>query len=199
MTASVKVFGVKEAMHAFRELPRRVGLKHLRIALNAGAGVVRDRYASIAHKQSGLLSKSVGIKVKIPDASFNAQHHGKPAYAVIGPKRNAGRFMRINKQGKLKGYGAAQKALTAERKRLASTLTPRAREAAAAASVAKQFGGAIFKSPSRYAHLAGPNRRGAPVLASAANQTRGQAQQRIADKLAQGIETERRALAPAGA
>lgn len=198
---TLKVSGIKEALHAFSELPRRVGLRHLRIALSAGAGVVRDRYASIAPKKNRLLSKSIGIKVAIPDASFNKAHHGKPAYAVVGVKRRAGKFLRVNKQGKLKGYGAAQKALNAERKRLAAgkLLTPLQREIAATKTVAKQFGDGMYKTPSRYAHLAGPGREGAAVLAAAVVQTRAQAQQRIADKLAQGIETERRALAPAGA
>lgn len=84
----LKVTGVAEAVSAFETMPRAIANKHVRIALNAGAGVIRNRAASIARKNSGLLSRSLGIKVKVPDASYNSKHHGRPAYAVIGPRRN---------------------------------------------------------------------------------------------------------------
>lgn len=196
MTTVIKVFGVDDAVRAFRELPRRVGFKHLRIAINAGCGVIKTRYAGAVKKRTGLLSKSIAVKVTIPDASFNSQHHGKPAYGVVGVKRRAGRIMRINKQGKLKGLGAGQRDLAAQRKKLAAEgkLTPLKRESEAVRFALASNAGAVYRNPSRYAHLAGPKRDGAAVLQSVVAQTKGQAVAKISEKLTQGIETERAAL-----
>lgn len=197
MTTAIKIYGVPEAIGAFDELPRRVQFRHLRIALNAGGGIISKRYAALAHRQTGLLAKSIGVKVKIPDASFNARHHGKPAYASIGVKRRAGRIMRINKQGKLKGFGIAQKLLKSERARLQKegTLPPLQRERAAVKVVLDKHQDAVFRSPSRYAHLAGPQRKGAEILAAAVSQTKNQAAAKVIEKLQQGLESEARSLA----
>lgn len=196
MTTTIKVFGVPKAMRAFEELPKRIGLKHLRIALNSGGGIVKTAYASAVRRRTGLLSKSIAVKVTIPNASFNSKHHGKPATAVIGVKRKAGRFMRINKQGNLKGFGAAQKFLVAERKRLGTEgkLPPLRREQAAVKAAVQKFGDAQYISPSRYAHLAGPRRRGADVVARVVSQTKAQVVAKITEKLTQGIESERASL-----
>jgi hypothetical protein len=197
VTTTIKIYGIPEALRAFGELPRRVRFKHLRIALSAGGGVVRDAYAARAHRVTGLLAKSIGVKVTIPDASFNSKHHGKPATAIVGVKRRAGRLMRLNKQNALKGFGAAQKALAAERKRLnkEGKLSPLRRESAAVKAVLKANPTAVYRNPSRYAHLAGPGRRGAEVLASAVRSSKAQALAKIEGKLRIGIETESRALA----
>lgn len=196
MVATIKVFGVPEALRAFEQLPARVRFKHLRIGLNAGGGIIRDRYASLAHRETGLLSKSIGVRVSIPDSSYNKAHHGKPAYAVVGVKRKAGRMMRMNKKAKLKGFGVAQRDLVAERKRLnkEGKLSPLRREAAAVKAVLAKNVGAVYRNPSRYAHLAGPRRKGADVLAAAVRSSKAQAGAKIIDKLRQGLETEAHAL-----
>lgn len=191
MSVTVQVTGVREALNAFRELPRRVRFRHLRIALNAAGGVIRDRAASLARRETGLLSKSIGVKVKIPDASFNSDHHGKPAYAVIGAKRRAGKIMRVNRRGKLKGITAANRELKAARKSLAGTLTPLKREEAAVKSVLAKNAGAVYRVPSRYSHLA---ERKQSFIGAAGRQVQGQAVARISEKLTQGIESERAAL-----
>jgi hypothetical protein len=198
---TIRIHGVPEALRAFDQLPRRVRFKHLRIALNAGGGVIRDRYKAIAHKETGLLSKSIGVKVKIPDASFNSAHHGKPAYAVVGVKRKAGRMMRLNKKGNLKVFGKAQQFLVAERKRLnkEGKLPPLRREHAAKVATLNKFQDVVYRNPARYAHLAGPRRKGAEVLASAVRASKSQAIARVSEKLRQGIEIEARSLAGAGA
>lgn len=85
----VAVAGVPEALYAFAELPKRLRIKHVRIALSAAAGMIRNAAASIVQRKSKLLQRSLKVKVTIPDASYNEQHHGKPAYAVIGPVRRA--------------------------------------------------------------------------------------------------------------
>lgn len=87
-------------------LPRRVGLKVFRIALNAWGGVVRNTSRSLARRQTGLLRKSLTVKVKIPDSSYNVKHHGRPAYVIVGPARNvvgpvaSGKLLSIRKATK---------------------------------------------------------------------------------------------------
>jgi len=203
VTAQIKLYGVREALLAFRELPRRVGFKWLRIALNAGGGIIRDRAASIVRRSTGLLAKSLGVKVTIPDSSFNSTHQGKPAYAVIGPKRKSGRLLKITAKGLLKGHGKAQSFLSAERKRLKQEgkLPPLQRERAAVKSALKQFAGSIYRSPSRYAHLiekGTKHSKAFPFLAPAVAQTKDQVLAKVEAKLSEGIELEARALAPLG-
>jgi hypothetical protein len=88
MTLVLRVGGVQDTLNAFRDLPRAIRNRHMRIAMNAGAGVIRDTAVANAPKQSGLLKKSLKVKVRVPDASYNVAHHGRPAYAVIGPVRH---------------------------------------------------------------------------------------------------------------
>lgn len=111
----IKVFGIPESLSAFNELPLRIRNKHLRIALNAAGGVIRDTAASIVRRESGLLAKSLRVRVKIPSASFNLKHHDKPAYAVIGSSRNvvgpvvSGKLLSTRKATKLVvGGGSVQ-------------------------------------------------------------------------------------------
>lgn len=87
MTLVLRVGGVQDTINAFRDLPRSIRNRHMRIAMNAGAGVIRDAAVANAPKETGLLKKSLKIKVRVPDASYNVAHHGRPAYAVIGPSR----------------------------------------------------------------------------------------------------------------
>jgi hypothetical protein len=99
MTTPIKLHGVPEAIHAMRELPRRVRIRHLRIALNAGGGVLKSAATSLVPTQFGVLKKSLGVKVTIPDASYNAAHHGRPAYVVVGPRRRFARAFVSSKSG----------------------------------------------------------------------------------------------------
>lgn len=87
MTLVLKVFGVPECLEAFRELPRGMRNRHMRIAMNAGGGIIRDSAVAHAPRETGLLRKSLKVKVRVPDASHNSAHWGRPAYAVIGPSR----------------------------------------------------------------------------------------------------------------
>lgn len=196
MTTQIILSGVPAAVRAFAEFPRRVYFKHLRRALNAAGGVVRKQYSATVPRVTGLLAKTTGVKVAIPDASFNAKHHGKPAYVVIGVKRNASKFLRRNKAGNLRGYGAANKALKAERKNLGVVLSPLQRELEAKRLVQAKFSDATYRAPSRYAHLAGKGRRGADVLNNALRQSQGAALAKMTEKLQQGIATEAAALGP---
>ena len=168
---TIRLYGVQEALRAFNGLPRNVQRRHLRIALSAGGGVIKNRAASLARRRTGLLSKSYAVKVTIPNA--------KPASAVIGTKRRAGKFFKL---ATLRGHGKAQREFKLERERLG--------EKEAVRFVRASFKGAVFVNPSRYAHLAGKD-----TLASAVTQTRELVVSRISEKLGAGIEREAAALA----
>lgn len=77
----------RQLMSNLAELPRRVGLRVFRVALNAWGGTVRNFAKVKARRETGLLQKSLKVKVAIPDASYNVKHHGKPAYVIVGPAR----------------------------------------------------------------------------------------------------------------
>lgn len=83
----IQLKGNEQAIANLGQLPRRVALRHLRITLNAAGGTVRNAAKAMAPRESGALRGSLRVKVKIPDASWDVKHHGKPAYAVIGPGR----------------------------------------------------------------------------------------------------------------
>lgn len=100
MTLVIKVHGIPEALEAFRDLPRTVQNKHMRIAMNAGGGVIRDAMASRTPTDTGLLKRSFRVKVSVPNASYNVAHHGRPAYAVIGPSRNVAGIQTFRKSGR---------------------------------------------------------------------------------------------------
>jgi hypothetical protein len=129
MTLVLRVGGVQDTISAFRDLPRTIRNKHMRIALNAGGGVIRDAAVSNMPSATGLLKKAMNVKVRVPDASHNPKHWGKPAFAVIGAAWSVqGRAAVI--KGRLK------------------TITTRQ-------ALRRSFGGGGFVSrvPARYAHL----------------------------------------------
>src|SRR5688572_15201680 len=108
MTLAMKITGLREAQRALQEVPRRTYHLHLRKALNKAGGMLRNAASNFARVDTGLLKKSLKVKVKIPAASFNAAHHGKPAYAVIGPGRGfgaGGKFMRRTARGTTQMHG----------------------------------------------------------------------------------------------
>lgn len=155
----------------FDEFPRRVRTKHVRIGLNAAAGVIKRTAAANTPVDTGNLRANMAIKVRIPDASFNAKHHGRPAYAVIGTKRRAGAYFL---GGKRLSVGRALNAALAGSK-------PR------------------LKRPARYAHLVEKgNNRGmmGRFPLSRAVQSHGLiAIAAMERKLAEGVKTEAAALA----
>lgn len=130
MTLALRVFGVKELQASFGEIPRVVGGSNMRKAMNAGGGVIRDAAAIRVPIGSGLARDSLKVKVRVPDESFNAKHHGRPAYAVVGAAR------RIN--GRVAPNSAGQMRRITTRK-----------------AIRLSFGGSGYttRRPSRYFHL----------------------------------------------
>lgn len=166
MIAFIEPTSYRNCLAALQQFPRGVRNKHVRIALNAGAGVYKRLVQSMATRETGALQKSMIVKVTVPDASRNAAHHGKPAYAVIGPSRRAVRWVR-SVAGRLRTVGA---------------------------KTARKFGLRSIRNPARYAHLAGPGRK-STFMQRAATIGRSQATNRALWKLQAGIREEQQKLA----
>lgn len=148
--ATFKVSGIKFSIDALNQLDGRLRFKAFRIAMMACGGVIKRAVIRNAPVDSGLLSKSIRVKVKIPDASYNKSHHGKPAYAVIGPGRGIVGFKSLSKLGRIgklsaKTLAAATKATLAG-KGLIQTVRERNHTA--------------LHRASRYAHFAEKGRKG---------------------------------------
>lgn len=125
MTLVVKVFGVDDCMRAFAELPRTIQNRTMRVALSSAGGVIRDAAVANAPKETGLLRRSLKVKVRVPNASYDPKHHGRPAYAVVGPQRRI--------------FGLAKTVRGRVRAKLKRGFTKK--------------GTARVRRPSRYAHL----------------------------------------------
>lgn len=199
MTTVMKLFGVKETMHAMRHIPRQVQFRHLRIAMNAGGGIMKRSAEGYVPTETKLLKKALAVKVKIPDASYNRAHHGKPAYVVIGPRRN---FVRASVRA-----ASGKSRLLSDKKAFSRVMG----------------GGRVsVRNPARYAHLAhggtkshvvsakrvtklsDGNRifgssvtvkaRANPFLSKAVAASGAQAQAKIVNKLHEGVLDEARKL-----
>lgn len=131
-----------------------VQLKHVRIGLNKAGGMLRNAAQNFVRVDTGLLKRSLRVFVKVPNASFNTAHHGKPAYALIGPGRNTGRMMRRTASGRLRGHAKAQKSFI-ETVKLSRAAGGRRMEPhrAGKAFVGQNYPDAKLRSPTRYAHL----------------------------------------------
>jgi hypothetical protein len=184
---------VAYVMHALRVLPRKVAQKHLRIGLNAWGGQVSNLLKIVAPKETGLLRKSFGVKVKIPDTSYNVAHHGRPAYCLVGPRRHTGRMLRRTARGRLVGFSLAQKELRVQRTAAGvKALRPLARERAAVRLTKSLMPGSYYRNPSRYAHLA-ERKRGYMKRVEHVGRRLGQTA--FVHKVQQGIAQEATALA----
>lgn len=152
MTLRIHVAGIKDCVAAFRELPRGVRNRGMRIAMNAGAGVVRDAAVIRAPRETGLLKRAQKIRVKIPDASYNTAHHGRPAYAVIGTSRRIVAAVGRTARGKTRRISDKR-----------------------ATKIVLAGGRVGVRKPSRYAHVAGRERKLWFIHAARASGSRAQA------------------------
>jgi hypothetical protein len=174
---------VNRVLGNLQRVNKGVARKHLLIGLNAAGGPAKAVAQARAARETGLLQKSMIVKVP------RDKNTRIPTGVLVGPGRGKGKFVRPNKAGKLKGFGAAQRALVAERKRLASGKIgkPIQRERAAIKAVAAQFTEGRYRNPTRYAHLA---ERKSPAIHAAFRtlQTAGVA--KLVQKIEQGIAAE---------
>lgn len=82
-----KVEGIEKCLHNLTEMPRRIQNKLMRIALNAGGGVIKQTVVSLAPSKH--LKRHQTVKVK--------QKRNGEWYAAIGTKR--GKTITIKKKG----------------------------------------------------------------------------------------------------
>ena len=194
-----RVVGADSAMNALRALPRKLRFKHMRIALNAGGGVLRDAAKSKIRVVSGALKKSLKVRVKIPEASFNPAHRRKPPYVVIGPGRRTQQFYKPDTGD---GRWKTSKEATKTYKRVYVDNIGLGVHSLQAVREGIRFTrethrGVRVRIPSRYAHLVekGTKRSRAFPFLRRAIATHGiAAMQKIIDKLKHGLEIEARLL-----
>jgi len=163
----IHIQGIEQAMANLGALPRKVALKHLRIALSAAGGEVKQQVIALVPRRTKLLAQSQAVKVKIPAASWDVKHHHKPAYVVIGTKRGAvGAGIRAG--GKLRKVSIRK-------------------------ATKHVLGGGQVQTirPSRYAHLANIHTK---YMDRASHSAGPRAAEKAAEKLAKAFETEAAAL-----
>lgn len=186
MSATIQIIGLDKALRAFNQFPRGIRNKHLRMALAAAGGTIRDAAVPLVRRDSGALAKSLIVKVPKPSQSGNAS---EPMSAVVGPRRGSGKILRRTSSGTLRAFGAANRALKGARKRLG-------RERSAVKEVLRSFGGSEYRNPSRYAHLIEKGHGGKrpapayPFLGPAARSAGQAAGERAMGKLIQGVQEE---------
>lgn len=178
MSLRIQVFGINELKGALLDLPRSLQNRHMRIAMNAGGGVIRDAAVARAPRETGLLKRSLKVKVRVPDASFSKAHHGKSAYAVIGPSRQVVGVQKYRKSWALGGFKTVR---LARRKKGEQDRFQKSRLIVAT----------TLRRPSRYSHLVEKGtKRGVKAvrfLAGAARSAGSLAKAAIVRKLNQGI------------
>lgn len=165
----------------------------MRVALNAAGGVIRDAAVALAPKETGLLRKSIKVKVSVPEASHNPKHWSRPAYAVIGPARRIVSAVTTSGKGSLRTVGrnaainAAFRGKTVTRRRpsryahLVEKGTKahiiRAKNAAVLASNSRVFGRSVRH----------PGSKGKSFMHQAVQTSGAAAQNKMLSKLYQGI------------
>ena len=190
-------FELKRFQDRLNTLAGNVQRRVVRNALSAAGGVLRDIAKSLAREDTGLLKKSLAVKNPyVPKVNANTVGYTPNSYVLVGVKRKAGRMLR---KSTLRGSGVSQRALVVERKRLKTegSLPALKRERAAVRNVLTRFQDAIYRNPSRYAHiLEGGHAKGKGRSSARAYPFIGPASQRPAvlerlkQKLSEGIAIE---------
>lgn len=88
---NVRMTGVPECIAALKHLPDSVQRKHLRIAMNAAGGQLKNAAVSRVPKRTGLLKQALGVKV--------TQKRDGNWYTVVGAKRGMSRAIRTTRKG----------------------------------------------------------------------------------------------------
>lgn len=193
MSLNVKIVGVQGAIAALRDVPRGLQRKHMRIALSKGGGILKAAAQPFVPVESGLLKRSLAVKVGPP---------GRPArYAEIGPKRRAGKIIRRNSRGMFKTSAAGTKKFLGE-VRVQRDLGARGSDIRRGALhiTRASFSGSTYRNPARYAHLvekgfhhkSGRSVRPRSFLSTAVRMSGPAAQQAVVQKLREGLTAEAR-------
>jgi HK97 gp10 family phage protein len=91
---SMKIKGMEKLIKKMGHLQNRVQSRILRKAIRHAEKPVRTMARRLAPKESGLLKKSIGAKIKV-------QMSKRIAYAVVGPRKGQGKEVAITDKGKV--------------------------------------------------------------------------------------------------
>jgi hypothetical protein len=80
-TASIKVIGIPQTLFVLQSFTPELRRKHLKIAMSAAGGVMKDAAKPQMPKETGLLRRSIIVKSSVP------KNPAKPAYAAVGASR----------------------------------------------------------------------------------------------------------------
>lgn len=94
MSLSVKLVGLNECIGALRNLPLSIQRKHMRIAMNAAGGMLKNAAVSRVPQRTRLLKQSLAVKVQ--------QKKSGEWFAVVGAKKGMKRAVRTTKAGATK-------------------------------------------------------------------------------------------------
>lgn len=104
-----RLSGFKGAVQSIRHLPAAVQNRGVRIALSAGGGEFKRAMQARAPRETGLLKRSIGVKVGVPKDV-------RKAWVKVGAKRGFKQPVARNKKGKLKAVSKEVQKLLPESK-----------------------------------------------------------------------------------
>jgi hypothetical protein len=87
VSLKIEVFRLTQTLDALYRLPPRVQDRPMRKALSAAGGVIKRAARAYVRRETGLLDKSLIVKVTIPASNYRGNGQNKPAYAVVGASR----------------------------------------------------------------------------------------------------------------
>lgn len=169
------ITGLDQAMRSMSHLTPKLRNQHMRIAMNAALGVIKKRMVANAPKDTGLLKKSLRVKVKIPAASYDVRHHDLPPWGLVGPGRRV--VLYVSKTGKISG------------KTLSAAVTQIFKKGGSIAGRVER-GKPVMKKATRYAHFAEKGRQGkggSQFMQSAAQQGAAEAAAKFTSKIREGL------------
>jgi hypothetical protein len=91
---TAKLSGVPECIAALKHVPDSIKRKHLRVALNAAGGLLKQGAISRVPARTRLLKQALGVKV--------TQKRNGEWYTVVGAKRGMRRAVKTTRAGKTK-------------------------------------------------------------------------------------------------
>lgn len=167
-----RISNLSSAIAALAQFPDAIRRKWLRIAMNAGGGLLRRRLADQVSRKTGLLRASLGVKVnfiKSRPGEWHATVGARRKFRRSHPQVVVGLGIQVSKRGKIRAATRAQ-----------------IRKAKASA-----FGqGAKQRVASRYAHL---SEKKNPAFSRVSVTAGPEALHVSLGKILQGVETERQA------
>lgn len=108
---SFRVTNLPQALAAMSRFPEAIRRKWLRIAMNAGGGLLRRRLFTQVSRRTGLLRQSLGVKVaflKKKPGEWHATVGARRRFKKQKPQVVAGLGIQVSKRGKIRAATKAQ-------------------------------------------------------------------------------------------